>query len=341
MADKRLIPVGIRDTNTEALNELIERLGILDITPILVYLIDNVAVSALPHLAEQFHVAGGEGWLLTQTEAERRNLIKKSIELHRYKGTPWAVKEAIKALGYFDISIQERLPVVTYNNLATYSGSEDFGAGSRWALFKVLIDIGETKSLTRDDITRLTDAINEWKNARSKLKEITFSATITDTTTVSEVQETMVQAITTDVTPWGQRYDGSARYNNAQRRLYDSLLKFDGLADWSGFIATGSRYDNQYEDLAVALGVGLVDQAHITPFFNGKFYYSGFNYGAETPPVIDSGMSISIRREIRYNSKRMFGGINQYNGALRFDGTKRFFEGIYYAGDMVTTEVVL
>lgn len=98
MADKRLIPNGIHDISTEAFNELIDRLGTLDLTPLLVYIIDDVDASALPHLAEQFHVAGLEGWELAETEEEKRTLIKKAIELHRYKGTLWAVKHVFKTL---------------------------------------------------------------------------------------------------------------------------------------------------------------------------------------------------------------------------------------------------
>jgi phage tail P2-like protein len=97
MADKRLIPPGIKDLNTEVFNELIDRLGTLDLTPLLIYIIDDVDSSALPHLAHQFHI---EGWELAQTEQEKRNLIKKAIELHRYKGTKWAVINALSAAGY-------------------------------------------------------------------------------------------------------------------------------------------------------------------------------------------------------------------------------------------------
>jgi len=96
MADKRLIPPGIKDLNTETLNELIDRLGTLDLTPLLVYIIDHVDSSALPHLAWQFHI---EGWELARTEQEKRNLIKKAIELHRYKGTLLGIKTACQLAG--------------------------------------------------------------------------------------------------------------------------------------------------------------------------------------------------------------------------------------------------
>lgn len=65
---------------------------------ILVYMIDEVDARALPILAEQFDVLGYKGMRLALTEADKRALIKKAIELHRYKGSVWAVREAMKAI---------------------------------------------------------------------------------------------------------------------------------------------------------------------------------------------------------------------------------------------------
>jgi len=339
MADDRLIPESIRDENTRALNGLIERLGRLDVTGLLVYLIDNVASSALPHLAEQFHVSGDEGWLLAGTEADRRTLIKRAIDLHRHKGTPWAVKEAVKALGYLDVALQERLPVVVYDGQSAYSGSEDFGGGARWALFDVLVDIGESMSLTLDHITGLVNAVNEWKNARSHLRKISFCASVTDRAPLGETQQCTAQTAIADVTPWGQRYDGSICHDNGHTNVYGGASRFNGGISFAGSVATGIRYDNKRDDAALHLASAFTDQVQIAPLYNGRFYYAGFTYGAETPPVIDAALPITIRRHIRFNGAQTFGGANRYNGAFRFNGTKRFFAGILYAGDTVRTEV--
>ncbi|MGC6751651.1 phage tail protein I, partial [Escherichia coli] len=75
-----------------------ERFAQLDLTALMVYLIDQVDASALPALAEQFHVQGLEGWLLTTDEREKRELIKQAIELHKYKGTIWAVRRVLEIL---------------------------------------------------------------------------------------------------------------------------------------------------------------------------------------------------------------------------------------------------
>ena len=150
MADKRLIPPGIKDLNTETLNELIDRLGALDLTPLLVYIIDHVDSSALPHLAWQFHI---EGWELAQTIQEKRNLIKSAIELHRYKGTPYAIKRVFQALG-LDASLQEWFD---------YNGDP--------YKFKVFV-----KTIIQDEDTyrKLIGLINEYKNVRSWLEAIGF-----------------------------------------------------------------------------------------------------------------------------------------------------------------------
>lgn len=77
---------------------LSERLSQLDLSVLLVYLVDLVGADLLPVLAEQFHVMGDEGWLLANADDQRRTLIKRAIELHRYKGTTWAVKEVLAVL---------------------------------------------------------------------------------------------------------------------------------------------------------------------------------------------------------------------------------------------------
>jgi phage tail P2-like protein len=101
-------------------------------------------------LAWQFHI---EGYDQAQTIQEKRNLIKNAIELHRYKGTPYAIKKVFQALG-LDASLQEWFD---------YDGEP--------YKFKVLV-----KSIIQDEDTyrRLIELINEYKNVRSWLDAIGF-----------------------------------------------------------------------------------------------------------------------------------------------------------------------
>ena len=62
---------------------LIDKIGSIDLTPLLVYLVDNTEQSALIHLADQFHILGNEGWNMVTTDYEKRNLIKNAIKNHK------------------------------------------------------------------------------------------------------------------------------------------------------------------------------------------------------------------------------------------------------------------
>lgn len=164
-ADARLIPSGIRDDSTLAMNDLIDRLGTIDITPLLVYLIDHVSPSALAHLAEQLSVTGLEGWAFATTDAERRLLLKTAIDNHRHKGTPYAVRRAIDALGMTG-RIQEWWQ---------YGG----------APYRFKMEI-MTNGVEMDDRRRLLteQLIMKYKNARSWLELITYLTGVTGVTPV-------------------------------------------------------------------------------------------------------------------------------------------------------------
>jgi len=84
-----------------------QRFSTMELENLLVYIIDTVDSSAIPYLAEQFDVLGYNGFRLAKNEDEQREIIKRAIELKRYKGTVWAVKEALKSIGYPDAVLKE------------------------------------------------------------------------------------------------------------------------------------------------------------------------------------------------------------------------------------------
>lgn len=101
MADQQLPPALAGDERFVWLNELLsENMQRLDLNPMLVYLVDLVPPSLLPILAEQFSMLEEATWPVARSDDDRRALIKTAIMLHRYKGTPWAVKQALATIGY-------------------------------------------------------------------------------------------------------------------------------------------------------------------------------------------------------------------------------------------------
>lgn len=112
--------------------------------------IDRLQEEVLDLLAWQFHI---EGYELVGSLEEKRAMIKNAIEIHRHKGTKWAIKKVLEIL-HMDGEIQEWFD---YNGEA-YK-------------FKVLV-----KSIIQDEDTykKLAELINEYKNVRSLLDVIGF-----------------------------------------------------------------------------------------------------------------------------------------------------------------------
>ncbi len=150
----------IDDINLKIFDEICEQrfkqinLDVLNLTNI-----DTVPSDVLPHLAEQYHITGEEGWLFCQSESEKRALIKNAIKLHKYRGTKAAIINALEVLN-LDANIQEWFEY----------GGEPF-------LFRVFINL-ETNF--DDELEkRIVNVINAHKNVRSWLERLTIYLTQT------------------------------------------------------------------------------------------------------------------------------------------------------------------
>lgn len=146
----------INDINLKIFDEICEeRFGNLNLDAVLVSIIDNVPSDALPHLAEQYHITGNEGWLQTLSESEKRNLIKSAIKMHRYKGTKYAIEEIFNTLNIVG------------------NVKEWFNYGGKPYYFKVILQIFN-RSINEETETKLRALIDEYKNERSWLEQIEF-----------------------------------------------------------------------------------------------------------------------------------------------------------------------
>lgn len=158
MADQ-LPPALAGDERFAILCELLqEEFDSLDLSPMLVYLVDVVPPQVLPHLAEQFHVMGLEGWRYARDDQEQRGLIKRAIELHRYKGTPWAIEQVL----------------VTLNLSGRVSEWYEYG-GTPYR-FRVDIELTD-RGIDETIYDALVDLIREYKNKRSRLDALTVALT--------------------------------------------------------------------------------------------------------------------------------------------------------------------
>lgn len=192
------IPPSINDDRSQALMVLIERLDALDLSPVLVYRIDSVPASALPFLAWQFDIISPlwqavapvllsvdtitdvdalididtltEGPIAVGLQASdivttQRSLVKMAIQLHRFRGTPWSIANALAILGWTSVSIAEG---------QTSWGGTQYPSNEGWAVFRVMIQLQSGQALDPSAPGIATAAVNFFKPARSLLDSLIF-----------------------------------------------------------------------------------------------------------------------------------------------------------------------
>ena len=196
MAELSIQP-SINDVRSQALLVLLERLDNLDLVPILVYRLDSVPDSALTLLAWQFDMAEPEWQLAAQTgeswdaiktidgltdvdtlsslgsEAgvsdfdSLRALLKAAIPLHSTRGTAYAIKTALHALGWLSVTFQE--------GQASWNGTS-WPPEEGWAVFRVYIQIAPGQIVESSDANSAIAAINFFKPVRAWLDSLWFVA---------------------------------------------------------------------------------------------------------------------------------------------------------------------
>lgn len=140
----------------------------VDLTGMMVYLVDIVDKSALPLLAEQFGVEDFKGYKWCTTDLQRRELIKNAISLHKLVGTTEGIKKACSLIGFSNPIIEENVPVVP-------------GGPNVWCAFRIRLEPENLGYFSGDTLTNLKTFIDYYKNARSILTEIYFETIHEDT----------------------------------------------------------------------------------------------------------------------------------------------------------------
>lgn len=191
------------------------RMSDVEIENLLVYIIDTVSESALPTLARQFDVEGYRGYGLATTDAQRRSIIKQAIELKRYMGTVWAIKQAMIAVGYTDAVLIEGID----------TGDPD----TDWARFKIESVIGDTVGVEGVSQSDLAKLVREYKPARSFLEGISYSISISDS--LGEIQDDLYilyesPSMDEDLGYIARFLDGSFNMDGSQKMLesHDTLI---------------------------------------------------------------------------------------------------------------------
>jgi P2-related tail formation protein len=210
--DIRLIPAGILDAHSKALNQILhERIDKFSLTFALTYRIRSVPSEVLPWLAHQFKLLGPKGWwIIEQKQKEidqyktqpttqggqtvtaeqiaqlekdldtaKRDLIEAAAEINNHLGTPFAIRQALsRGLGipYENIIIVEDLPSAYFDGFYDFSGEIDFSGGPKLAAFAVIIYLPSEKwtFTTTEQQNIIIEVILAHKPGRSWLEWVQF-----------------------------------------------------------------------------------------------------------------------------------------------------------------------
>ncbi|UZE21864.1 phage tail protein [Pseudomonas sp. B21-056] len=173
MADQPLPPALAGDERFALLCELLnEKLEGVDVNAMLVYLIDLLKPHLLPYLADQFSLLDEAAWALAESADAKRDLIKNSAQLHRYKGTPWAIREVIRLLGFGEVTIQEGLNNQVRDGSINRDGNHVHGNPAAWPLYRVFLQ----RVITNDQAALLRRLLLSVAPARCRLVSLDYSS---------------------------------------------------------------------------------------------------------------------------------------------------------------------
>lgn len=166
-----LIANSLRTSSLAAYDNLsAKRWAKLDVRLLLVSNFATVSTKLLPVYAEFYNIAN-----FVKGEAQTRAFLSRVIALYRKKGTPWAMEQALAALGYPDITIIEggKDATIYYDAEINYDGQYLHGGGN-WATFRVIIHLHGAQLPDAEATLAINNVIDGFKPARCRLTSLTF-----------------------------------------------------------------------------------------------------------------------------------------------------------------------
>ena len=170
------------DGEIQAINDLLE-------VPALYARLDELDERAVDLLAWQYHV---DFWEPDLDVDHKRSLVRQSIAWHKYKGTVWAVRQALVMVGFGDAEILEHRSLIQSwmdagghfidgsfdidgsNTLSASAGEFEF-MSTHWAEFGVRANAADIELIPGQQ-SRIQRLIDVAKPARSHLVGLKFYA---------------------------------------------------------------------------------------------------------------------------------------------------------------------
>lgn len=255
---------------------------------ILLARINELPEPVLDLLAWQYHVDIYEP--LSLPIQHKRSQVEKAILLHRYKGTPWAINQALSNLGY------EQIKIVEWWDLGT--------APHTFAI--KLYPFNEDKMRDAERI------IMEYKPVRSHLICLEGTLPIYEELQLQEATQILHNHIPADKYPWIDTVYGSGLlYSEVMNQLYGGNHHYGDIGfsyAMSPFSYLTYGAETKYGDTGAVYGL----TAHEVPQY-GVFRHTekmGFevqNSLTDTVPDMEDGVSVYITRNLLYDNTVLYG----------------------------------
>lgn len=168
MAKLQYADIIMLDPKYKALADLSLRLPKLPIQQVMTTLIDILGDEYMPLLAGKWSVTGDDGMMLADSQDNKKALIAKAVELHRHKGTAWAIREVLRQLGFGEVEIDEGLKARTYEHTLV----QQIPSHERWAYYSLRL----TQPITNDQAQLIRKTIRSFAPARCILAVLDYKA---------------------------------------------------------------------------------------------------------------------------------------------------------------------
>lgn len=287
-----------------ALAGISSRIDVLPVTIRDLWNPSTCPAALLPWLAWTLSV---DYWDTDWPDETKRAVIAASYEVHKYKGTPYAVRTALQAIGYRDVDIVEGVEPSRHDGSTSRTGLNLYAIAGHWAQFRVVLDLGNDMGVDGNTASRVRSAVEYAKNARSHLYAIGYKVTLSDARH-GDGDESLPLHVGMHV-----RSIRAGIRDGSLRRSSTGPWRRGGEIFYSGVKRTGKEggpYFGQPRFVSpLRLSLGLASQREAYCPRDGAVTYAG------RPRSLGEGMEhsrLTVRRTVARNGTHRRDGIHQY-----------------------------
>lgn len=164
----RLLPANATSSERAIETVIAERTAGIDAPISKLWNADTCPEELLPWMAWALSV---ETWDHDWSEDAKREVLRKSIQVHRLKGTVQSVQGALKSAGYGDAEVIERYGWEFYDGAANHDGSTTYAEPDHWAEYRVKL----ARPITIDQANQVRAILRDVAPIRCHLKALDFT----------------------------------------------------------------------------------------------------------------------------------------------------------------------